>query len=152
MEIFSLKTIRKTYQCEKADDADVEADVFELRHQGRGVHEGDGEEPGGHIHDGGGQKRADHHPRRDLKAHSAGVKSRGPRPPKNTFSSTHHFQLHVVVSGVDGHAWRGGEHSVQEGKVGQAGMVGACAVHTHVQNFHQIFADQRHHQAGEKAG
>lgn len=70
----------------------------------------------------------------------------------SSLSATHHFQLHVVVSGVDGHAGRGGEHPVQEGKVGKAGVVGARAVHTHVQNFHQVFADQRHHQAAEKAG
>lgn len=68
----------------------------------------------------------------------------------NNLSATHHFQLHIVVSGIDGHAGRGGEHSVQEGKVGQAGVVGTRAVHTHVQDFHQIFADQWHHQAAEK--
>lgn len=67
-----------------------------------------------------------------------------------THSLTHHFQLHAVVSGVNGHAGRGGEDAVQEGKVGQAGVVGARAVHSHVQNFHQVFADQRHHQAAER--
>lgn len=63
--------------------------------------------------------------------------------------SAHHFELHVVVTSVDGHAGRGGEDSVQEGKVRQTCVVGARAVHSYVQNVHQVFTDQRHHKAAE---
>lgn len=64
---------------------------------------------------------------------------------------TYHLQLHVVVSGIDGHTGRRWEDSVQKSKVGQTGVVGTRAVHSNIQNIHHIFTDQRHHQAEERA-
>lgn len=66
-------------------------------------------------------------------------------------NSAYHLKLHVIVSSIDGHTRCGGEDSIEESKVRQTCVVDTRAVHSYIQNIHHVFADQRHHQAGERS-
>lgn len=81
--------------------------------------------------------------RQKKKIHSLSL---SPHKVPNTDTSTYHLQLHVVVTGVNGHTGCSGENAIQESIIGETALVLRANIPT-VQNLHHSSTNQWHHQS-----